>query len=81
MFISNLWDVRVTARCPHCGKVTVRDSNYRNIDIGEEEWEILDELKCEYCSKVAFTESRQFVGPKKTIIAKAIRAVGKALGI
>lgn len=52
-------DVRITARCPHCGEVTVKEIDYRVEGIGAAQVEVIDAFNCKACAKVAFKEERQ----------------------
>ena len=69
-------DVRITARCPFCGAVTVKEMNYRlvAIGIGTEKAKVIDAFNCRVvaCGKVAFKEVRELSMEKEAVIVGRI---------
>ena len=54
------FDVRITARCPHCQAVTVKEMDYEleKDMLGKTVAEIIPEITCGKCAKVAFKRDR-----------------------
>ena len=53
-------DLRVTARCPHCGATTEAEMDYEHEkdSLGKTVAEIIPEIPCSRCAKTVFKRSR-----------------------